>query len=109
MRMVIGLAIATMIWLMWPRPDAVIRIARGGTATVTDALGRTAPLSDTLLIGGDGARRTVRLENQDTIPHALALFSVNANSQREYEMPPGIYEGACSVHTSQSLLTVIVR
>ena len=108
-RIAIVSMVAMMVWFGWPRPDAIIRVALGGAATVTDAYGRTGPLTDTLVIGGNGARRTVRVENQDSVPHVLALFSVNAESHRDFEMPPGIYEGACSVHLAQGLLTVIVR
>ncbi|MEQ1689937.1 MAG: hypothetical protein ABMA00_01530 [Gemmatimonas sp.] len=100
---------AAVIWFSWPRPDAQIRIALGGIATLTNAFGLTSALGDTLRVGGGGARRTVRVINADTLPHVLAMFSVNPNSQQDFSVPPGVYEGTCSVHKGNTQLTVLVR
>lgn len=100
---------AAVIWFSWPRPDTEIRIALGGVATVTNAFGQTSALGDTIRVGGDGARRTVRVVNADTLPHVLAMFSVNPSSRQDFSVPPGIYEGTCSVHKETTQLTVLVR
>ncbi|HYW33205.1 MAG TPA: hypothetical protein VE869_17010 [Gemmatimonas sp.] len=96
-------------WLLWPRPDAVIRIARGGAATVgAGPLGRSAPLGDTIAIGGSGWRR-VELINEDTIPHQIAMFRVPVGSTSSYRVPPGVYGGLCTAHPTKRAITFIAR
>lgn len=96
-------------WLSWPRPDTLIRVMRGGTAMVTDAFGRTAPLGDTVFVRGGGARRTIRVVNDDTVKHQLAMFNIPAGEQTEYTVPPGTFGGACSAHPTSKHLTFVIR
>jgi hypothetical protein len=96
-------------WLVWPRPDTRIDIARGGVATVISWYGVRSPLSDTIVVGGSGARRTVRVINRDTMQHVLSLFTVKAGSQMDYTVPPGAFGGYCSAHPTGKTLTVVVR
>ncbi len=100
---------AGLAWLSWPRPDTLIRVTRGGTAMVTDAYGRTTPLSDTVYVRGSGARRTIRVVNEDSVPHQLAMFSVPAGTHTEYTVPPGTFGGACSAHPASRYLTFVIR
>lgn len=95
-------------WLLWPRPDLTIEVNRGGVATVISPYGRRSPLSDTLIVGGRGGRRTVRVVNRDTVRHQLALFAADAGAQRDYVVPPGTFGGTCSAHP-RNRLTVVVR
>ena len=96
-------------WFSWPRPDTLIRVTRGGVALVTDAYGRTAPLGDTVFVGGGGARRTIRVVNEDTVKHQLAMFNIPAGEQTEYTVPPGTFGGACSAHPTSTHLTFVIR
>ena len=96
-------------WLTWPRPDTLIRVRRGGVAVVTDALGRDRPLPDTVLVGGSGSKRTIRVVNEDTVQHRLAMFTVPAGEQTEYTVPPGTFGGACSAHPTKQQLTFVIR
>jgi hypothetical protein len=96
-------------WLVWPRPDTRVEIARGGQATVISRYGVRSPLSDTIVVGGSGSRRKVRVINGDTIQHVLSLFTVGANSQMDYTVPPGSFGGYCSAHPTGKTLTVVVR
>jgi len=96
-------------WCVWPRPDTRIDIARGGIATVISRYGMRSPLSDTIVVGGSGARRKVRVINRDTLQHVLSLFTVQAGSQMDYTVPPGSFGGYCSAHTTGQTLTVVVR
>ncbi len=100
---------AAIAWFSWPRPDTLIRVTRGGIALVTDAYGRTAPLGDTVFVRGGGARRTIRVVNEDTIKHQLAMFTVPAGEQTEYNVPPGTFGGACSAHPTNKHLTFVIR
>ncbi|WP_411282234.1 hypothetical protein [Gemmatimonas sp.] len=100
---------ATLAWVSWPRPDTLIRVRRGGAAMVTDADGRTAPLSDTVYVHGGGSRRTIRVVNDDTVKHQLAMFNIPAGEQTEYTVPPGTFGGACSAHPISKHLTFIIR
>jgi hypothetical protein len=95
-------------WLLWPRPDLTIEVNRGGVATVISPYGRRTPLGDTLMVGGRGGRRTVRVVNRDTVRHQLALFAADAGGQRDYVVPLGTFGGACSAHPRDTL-TVVVR
>lgn len=105
----IALATGATTWIVWPRPDAAIEVALGGRATVVDHFGRRTPLSDTVIVGGSGARRRVRVTNRDTMPHVLALFTVAAGAETDYTVPPGTFGGFCSAHASSKSLTVVVR
>lgn len=96
-------------WFSWPRPDTLIRVQRGGTAVVTSAYGRTTPLADTVFVGGGGARRTIRVVNDDTISHQLAMFTIPAGEQTEYTVPPGTFGGVCSAHPRNTHLTFVIR
>jgi len=96
-------------WFSWPRPDTLIRVTRGGTALVTDAYGRTAPLGDTVFVRGGGARRTIRVVNEDTVKHQLAMFNIPAGEQTEYTVPPGTFGGVCSAHPTSAHLTFVIR
>jgi hypothetical protein len=102
-------ASAGLAWFSWPRPDTLIRVTRGGVAMVTDAYGRTTPLRDTVFVRGGGARRTIRVVNEDTIQHRLAMFTVPAGDQTEYTAPPGTFGGACSAHPTSTHLTFVIR
>ncbi len=105
----VALATALVTWLLWPRPDAEIRVALGGRAVVANGYGLTAPLGDTIVVGGRGRRRTIRVTNADTVPHQLALFSVAPGESRDYVAPPGTFGGVCSAHAGSGRLTVVVR
>ena len=96
-------------WVVWPRPDTRIDIAPGGVATVISRYGLRSLLSDTIVVGGSGARRTVRVTNRDSIQHVLSLFTVQADSQMDYTVPPGSFGGYCSAHPTGKTLTVVVR
>ena len=100
---------AGLAWFSWPRPDTLIRVTRGGVAMVTDAYGRTAPLGDTVFVRGGGGRRTIRVVNEDTLQHRLAMFTVPAGEQTEYTVPPGTFGGACSAHPTSTHLTFVIR
>jgi hypothetical protein len=100
---------AGLAWFSWPRPDSLIRVTRGGVALVTDAYGRTTPLGDTVFVRGGGARRTIRVVNEDTIQHRLAMFTVPAGDQTEYTVPPGTFGGACSAHPTSTHLTFVIQ
>lgn len=104
-----GSATGAIVWLTWPRPDTLIRVQRGGVAVVTDAFGRDTPLPDTVYVGGSGAKRTIRVVNEDTRPHRLAMFTVPAGGQTDYSVPPGTFGGACSAHPSKRQLTFVIR
>lgn len=101
--------VGALTWFSWPRPDLEIRIATGGQATIIDHMGRPGPLTDTLFVGGAGARRTVRIVNADSVRHVLAMFTVEARAQTEYTVPPGTFGGYCSAHLTSKHLTVVVR
>lgn len=100
---------AGLAWFSWPRPDTLIRVTRGGVTMVTDAYGRTAPLGDTVFVRGGGARRTIRVVNEDTVKHQLAMFNIPAGEQTEYTVPPGTFGGACSAHPTSTHLTFVIR
>lgn len=100
---------AGLAWFSWPRPDTLIRVTRGGVALVTDAYGRTSPLGDTVFVGGGGARRTIRVVNEDTVKHQLAMFNIPAGEQTEYTVPPGTFGGVCSAHPTSKHLTFVIR
>lgn len=106
-----GLLIATAgaVWLTWPRPDTLIRVRRGGVAVVTDRFGRSRPLPDTVFVGGSGAKRKIRVVNEDTMQHRLAMFTIPAGEQTDYTVPPGTFGGACSAHPSNKQLTFVIR
>ncbi|MBP7551444.1 MAG: hypothetical protein KA761_14235 [Gemmatimonadaceae bacterium] len=95
---------AFIAWSTWPRPSVVIRIARGGAATVDGA-----PLPETLFVAARGRRTVVRVVNADTLRHSLALFAANAQSTTDFTIAyPGTYGGTCSAHASGNL-TYVVR
>jgi len=100
---------AGVVWLTWPRPDTLIRVQRGGVAVVTDAFGRDRPLPDTVFVGGSGAKRTIRVVNEDSLTHRLAMFTVPAGEQTDYSVPPGTFGGVCSAHPSGKQLTFVIR
>ena len=102
-------ASVALAWFSWPRPDTLIRVTRGGAAMVTDAYGRTAPLGDTVFVRGDGGRRTIRVVNDDTVQHQLAMFNIPAGEQTEYTVPPGTFGGVCTAHPSSTRLTFVIR
>ena len=103
------LAIAGAVWWTWPRPDTLIRVQRGGVAVITDAFGRDTPLPDTVFVGGSGAKRKIRVVNEDTMQHRLAMFTVPAGDQTDYTVPPGTFGGACSAHPTKKQLTFVIR
>jgi len=108
---VAGLVVLTavIVWLTWPRPDTVIRVHRGGIAEVTNGYGRSAPLGDTIFVGGSGPRRTIRVVNDDTVGHQLAMFNVPAGGSSEYRVPPGTFGGMCSAHPTKNELTFVIK
>ncbi len=103
------LVAGAVLWMGWPRPDVEIRVARGGIATVINHFGLRHPLGDTVFVGGAGARRSVRVVNQDTVQHVLAMFTVKPASQMDYVVPPGTFGGFCSAHATSKRLTVVVQ
>lgn len=102
-------ATAAAVWITWPRPDTLIRVQRGGVAVVTDVFGRVRPLPDTVFVGGSGAKRKIRVVNEDTMQHRLAMFTVAAGEQTDYTVPPGTFGGACSAHPTKKQLTFVIR
>ncbi|MES2524535.1 MAG: hypothetical protein V4617_17685 [Gemmatimonadota bacterium] len=99
----------TAAWLLWPRANTIIHIARGGLATVRSGpLRTTSPLGDTITIGGSGWRR-VQLVNEDTMPHQIAMFRVPKGETSSYRIPPGVYGGMCTAHPTQRGITFIAR
>jgi hypothetical protein len=106
-----GLVVATvgMVWFTWPRPDTLIHVRRGGVAVVIDAFGRDTPLPDTVFVGGSGAKRKIRVVNEDTMQHRLAMFTVPAGEQSDYTVPPGTFGGVCSAHPTKTQLTFVIR
>lgn len=103
------LGTAAVAWLTWPRPDTLIRVQRGGVAVITDALGRDRPLPDTVFVGGSGGKRKIRVVNEDTMQHRLAMFTIPAGEQTDYSVPPGTFGGACSAHPTKKQLTFVIR
>lgn len=103
------LGTAAVAWWSWPRPDTLIRVQRGGLAVVTDAFGRDTPLPDTVFVGGRGAKRKIRVVNEDTVQHRLAMFTVPAGQQTDYTVPPGTFGGVCSAHPTKTQLTFVIR
>ena len=91
-------------WLVMPRPDTVIVVRRGGVAEVRPFLGPARPLADTLRVGGTGARRRVRVINEDTVPHRLSLLRVGAGETSDYTVPRGTFGGSCSAHPGRQLV-----
>jgi hypothetical protein len=69
---------------------------------------RALPLGDTVQVAGSG-RRTVRLVNDDTMPHQIAMFRVPVGTTASYRVPPGVYGGMCSAHPSKRPITFIAR
>ncbi|WP_396223649.1 hypothetical protein [Gemmatimonas sp.] len=100
---------AVVVWWSWPRPDTLIRVQRGGVAVVTDALGRDTPLPDTVFVGGRGPKRKIRVVNEDTVQHRLAMFTVPAGQQTDYTVPPGTFGGVCSAHPTKTQLTFVIQ
>ena len=100
---------AAAVWWTWPRPDTLIRVQRGGVAVISDAFGRDTPLPDTVRVGGSGAKRKIRVVNEDTMQHRLAMFTVPAGGQTDYTVPPGTFGGACSAHPSKKQLTFVIQ
>ena len=91
-------------WLAWPRPDTLIVVRRGGFAEVRPFLGPAQPLADTIRVGGSGARRRVRVINEDTVPHRLSLLRVGAGETSDYTVPRGTFGGTCSAHPGRQLV-----
>lgn len=102
-------ATAAATWSLWPRPDTLIRVQRGGVAVVTDAFGRDHALPDTVVVGGRGGKRKIRVVNEDSIEHRLAMFTVPAGEQTDYTVPPGVFGGACTAHPTKTQLTFVIR
>jgi hypothetical protein len=100
---------AALAWFTWPRPDTLIRVQRGGVAVVTNAFGRDRPLPDTVFVGGSGTKRKIRVVNEDTIQHRLAMFTIPAGEQTDYTVPPGTFGGACSAHPTKTQLTFVIQ
>lgn len=91
-------------WSTWPRPSVRIDIAPGGVATVGGA-----PLPETLFIAARGRNTVVRVVNEDTLRHSLALFAADAGATVDFTITyPGTYGGTCSAHKSGNL-TYVVR
>jgi len=95
---------SSVVWFTWPRPSVEIRIARGGAATVAGA-----PLPETLFVAARGRNTVVRVVNEDTLRHSLALFAADAGATVDFTIAyPGTYGGTCSTHASGNL-TYVVR
>lgn len=97
------------VWFTWPRPDSVISVNPGGVARVTNSWGLSQPLGDTVFVGGNGPRRTIRVINNDSIPHQLAMFSIPAGQHTDYTVPLGVFGGICTAHPANQQLTFVVR
>ncbi|MCU0626374.1 MAG: hypothetical protein MUF21_07815 [Gemmatimonadaceae bacterium] len=105
---VLGTAAAT--WVAWPRPAAHLRVERGGTAYLVDALGRTTALPETVHVAARGRGTTVRVENRDTTWQQLGLFGAAAGTTRDFTVPErGRYAGYCSAHRSRGRLVYVVE
>ncbi|MBL0940062.1 MAG: hypothetical protein IBJ03_14300 [Gemmatimonadaceae bacterium] len=102
-------ATTALVWFTWPRPDTLIRIGPDGVAVIVDAFGRDTPLPDTVFVGGSGTRRTIRVDNQDTVAHRLAMFRVPAGEFTDYTVPPGTFGGECSAHPTKQQLTFVIK
>ena len=100
---------AVVAWFTWPRPDTEIRVALGGVATATNGYGFSAPLGDTIHVGGSGAKRRIRVVNNDTVLHRLAMFSVTPGQRTDYTVPPGTFGGVCSAHPGSTQLTFVIQ
>lgn len=99
----IVLAAGLVAWSTWPRPSVRIDIALGGIATVGGA-----PLPETLFVAARGRNTVVRVVNQDTVRHSLALFAADAGSRVDFTIAyPGTYGGTCSAHQSGNLTYVV--
>lgn len=100
---VVALA-AAVAWFTWPRPSVRIDIAPGGVATVDGA-----PLPETLFIAARGRNTVVRVVNEDSVRHSLALFAADPGATVDFTITyPGTYGGTCSTHPSGNL-TYVVR
>lgn len=97
------------VWFTWPRPDTLIRVGKGGNARVTNSWGFTSALGDTVFVGGNGPRRTIRIINDDSVSHQLAMFSIAAEQNTDYTVPLGVFGGMCTAHPVARQLTFVVR
>lgn len=105
----IAVLTAAAVWFTWPRPDALIRVEPGGVSTVTNSYGFSSPLGDTVIVGGSGPRRTIRIVNDDSVTHQIAMFSIAAGERSDYTVPPGVFGGICTAHPVSRQLTFVVR
>jgi hypothetical protein len=62
-----------------------------------------------VFVRGGGARRTIRVVNEDTVKHQLAMFTIPAGEQTDYTVPPGTFGGVCSAHPTSTRLTFVIR
>lgn len=99
---------AVAAWAVWPHPDTLIVVQRGGVAVITDRFGRSAPLPDTVRVGGNAARRRIRVVNEDTITHRLAMLRIGAGERNDYTVPRGTFGGECSAHPGSKRLTFVI-
>lgn len=58
---------------------------------------------------GSGSRRTIRVVNDDTVKHQLAMFTIPAGGRTDYTVPPGTFGGVCSAHPTNTQLTFVIR
>ena len=100
---IIVTSVAALTWWTWPRPAVTILIAQGGTATVNGAV-----LPETLFIKSRGRNTVIRVVNNDSTRHQLALFGADAGETRDFSITyPGTYGGVCSTHPSGNLTYVV--
>lgn len=96
----------------WPSPDAEIRVLPGGVAQLHDVDGARA-LPDTVVVTRRGwrfgDRRRITVTNTDSTDHTLAMFHVKAGETRVYEVPPGMFGGACTAHPDNGTLFLHIR
>lgn len=100
---------AAAVWFTWPRPDTLIRVQRGGVAVVENVFGTASPLPDTVFVGGGGGRRTIRVVNEDSIQHRLAMFTIAPGARTDYTVPLGTFGGECTAHPAKRQLTFVIK
>ncbi|MBI1809052.1 MAG: hypothetical protein HYR75_04080 [Gemmatimonadetes bacterium] len=101
---------ATVTWLLWPRPAAVIVVEPGGVAWVEGMGGSRIALPETLHVAARGRNTTLRLINRDSVRHELALFGANPGETREFTVTfPGTYSGVCTTHKKTGRLVYVVE
>lgn len=104
---VVAIGIAT--FLVWPRPAVEIRVERGGRAFVRGMFEQT-PLPETVHVRAVGSSTVIRIVNEDTIKHHLALFDAKPGETRDFTIAyAGTYGGFCSTHPDSKQLVYVIE